>query len=136
MTAPLPKARQQVWVSRVLGDYHYKRRSCVTVRYKTLTAQRPCAPSIGQNLQRFTGNGDVSIWVKDSGVERKTENKQTNNVWNDGLKNNALRYILWFLGLLIHVKAVNTPEFQNMFLYLIQTINLWHLNIDLRKYLH
>ena len=25
----------------------------------------------------FTGNGDVTIWVKNSGVERKTPNKQT-----------------------------------------------------------
>ena len=31
---------------------------------KNLTAQWPWMPSIGQNLQPFTGNGDVSIWVK------------------------------------------------------------------------
>ena len=33
--------------------------------------------SIGQNLQPFTSNGDVSIWVKNSRVKRKTPNKQT-----------------------------------------------------------
>ena len=35
-------------------------------------------PSIGQNLQPFTGNGDVFIWVKNSRVWRKTTNKQPN----------------------------------------------------------
>ena len=30
-------------------------------------------PSIGQNLQPFTGNDDVSIWVKNSRVGRKTK---------------------------------------------------------------
>ena len=30
-TAPLPNARQLVWVSRVLGDDHYKRMPRVTV---------------------------------------------------------------------------------------------------------
>ena len=30
------------------------------------------------NLQPFTGNGDVSIWVKNSEVGRKTTHKQTN----------------------------------------------------------
>ena len=30
---------------------------------------------IGPNLQPFTGNGDVSIWVKNSGVGRSTSNK-------------------------------------------------------------
>ena len=61
VTAPLLNARQQVWVSRVLGDDHYKRMSRVTVglaRLRTLTARCPWMPSIGQNLQPFTGNGD------------------------------------------------------------------------------
>ena len=31
VTAPLPNAQQQVWVSRVLGDDHYKGLACVTV---------------------------------------------------------------------------------------------------------
>ena len=33
---------------------------------------------IVQNLKPFTGNGDVSIWVDNSRVERITQNKQTN----------------------------------------------------------
>ena len=43
-----------MWVSRVLGDDHYKRMSCVTLgvaRQRTLTAQGPWVPSMGQNLQ-------------------------------------------------------------------------------------
>ena len=32
-----------------------------------------------QNLQPFTGNGDVSIWVKNSRVGRKTRNKNKKN---------------------------------------------------------
>ena len=35
-------------------------------------------PSIGKNLQPFTANGDVSIWVKNSRMGRKPPNKQTN----------------------------------------------------------
>ena len=45
---------------------------------KTLTAQWPEVPSIGQILQPFTGNGDVSKCVKNSLVGRKIPNKQTN----------------------------------------------------------
>ena len=47
----------------VLGDEHYIRMTLVTVgvaSYRTLTAQRPCVPSTGQNLQPFTDNSDVS----------------------------------------------------------------------------
>ena len=33
-----------------------------------------------QNLQPFTGNGDVSIWVKNSRVEREPPNKLTNKL--------------------------------------------------------
>ena len=75
MTAPLPNARQQVRVSRVLGDDHYKRIPRVTVdvaRWRNLIAQWPWVPSIGQHLQPFTGNVDVSIWVKTSRVGQKT----------------------------------------------------------------
>ena len=38
-------------------------------------------PSIGKNLQPFTGNGDISIWVNNSRVGRKTTNKQTKNFY-------------------------------------------------------
>ena len=47
-------------MSRVLGDEHYKRMPLVTVgpaRQRTLTAQWSWVPSIGQDLQPFTGNG-------------------------------------------------------------------------------
>ena len=46
-------------------------------RLRTLTAQWPWVPSIGQNLLPFTGNGDVSKWMTKSWVGRKTTNKQT-----------------------------------------------------------
>ena len=39
----------------------------------------PWVPSISQNLQPFTGNDDVSIWVKNSRVGPQT-NKQTNKM--------------------------------------------------------
>ena len=61
--APLPKSRQQVLVSRVLGDEYYKGFARVTVglaRYRCLTALWQSKLSMGQNLQPFTGNGDVS----------------------------------------------------------------------------
>ena len=38
--------------------------------------------SICQNLQPFTGNGDVSILVKNSRVGRKLQNKETNKQTN------------------------------------------------------
>ena len=44
---------EQVSVSRVLGDGHYKGFALVTVdvaRYRTLTAQWPPVPSLGQSL--------------------------------------------------------------------------------------
>ena len=37
---------------------------------------------IGQNLQSFTGNGDASIWEKNSREGRKTPCKQTNKQTN------------------------------------------------------
>ena len=65
VTAPLLNARQQVRVSRVLGDDHYKWMPLVTgvthQRTLKLNAQWPLVLSIGQNLQPFSGNGDVSI---------------------------------------------------------------------------
>ena len=38
--------------------------------------------AISENLQPFTGNGDVSKWVKIFRVGRKTPNKQTNKKIN------------------------------------------------------
>ena len=42
-----------------------------------LTSQWLWVPCLGQNLQHFTGNADVSIWVRNSLVGRKTPNIQT-----------------------------------------------------------
>ena len=83
VTAELLNARQKMWVSRVLGDYHYKRISRVTegvTRKRILTARCPWVPSIGQNLQPFTGNCDVSIWGKILAWDDKPQtNKQKIN---------------------------------------------------------
>ena len=43
---------------------------------RTLTAQWPYVPIIDQNLQHFTGDGDVFKWVIDSWVGQKIPNKQ------------------------------------------------------------
>ena len=70
-TTPQPNARQLGRVSRVFRDDHYKRMSRFTVnvaRLNAITAQWPEVPSIGQNLQPFTGNGEV-ILVKNSRME-------------------------------------------------------------------
>ena len=64
VTALLLNARQQVWVSRVLRDDHYKRMPRVTVgvaRLRTSTAHWRRVPSTRQNLQPFTSNGDIQI---------------------------------------------------------------------------
>ena len=45
-----------------------------------LTAQWPWQPSMGKNLQPFTYNVDVSIWVKNSPKGLKIPNKQTNQL--------------------------------------------------------
>ena len=94
MPAPLRNAWQQVWVSQDLIDDHYKRMSPLTIgeaRWRTLNAQ--WVPSIGQNLQPFSGNGDVFKWVKYSRDGQKTPNKQTNKqtykIWsNPGVEKN------------------------------------------------
>ena len=77
--APLPNACKRAEVSQVPGDDHYKRMTCVIVgvaRWRILTAQWPWVPSIGQNLKSFIGNDDISKFVKNSRVGRKTTNKQ------------------------------------------------------------
>ena len=51
-------------------------------RKRTLTAQWLWEPSIGQNLHPFTGNGDVSMSVKNPQVGRKSRtNKRTTKRW-------------------------------------------------------
>ena len=44
-------------------------------------------PSIGQNLKPFNCNGDISSWVKNSRMGRKTTNKQANKTLHTFLKN-------------------------------------------------
>ena len=51
------------------------------------------------NLQPFTGNGDVSIWVKNSRVGRYTWNKQIAIVLKD--YDAAFQYNCWFLLFII-----------------------------------
>ena len=41
---------------------------CPVARSISFNAQWPCVPGMGQNLQSFTGDGYVSIWVKNSRV--------------------------------------------------------------------
>ena len=66
MTVPLPNARQQVWVSRVLGDDHYKLVSHVTVgvaRLRTRTAHRSSNYNIGQVLLNVNGFDRLLIFI-------------------------------------------------------------------------
>ena len=99
VTAPLLNAQQQVWVSRVLGNGHYKCFFCFTVgaaRQRILIAQWPWVPSIGQNFQPFTGNGDVSILEWDG-------HPQTNQTtlpvsWKAVSTKNKDMYIIWKFG--------------------------------------
>ena len=75
VTAPLLKAPQQLWVSHVLRDDHYKQMPCITVGVAhswILTAPWLWVPSIGQNLHPFKGNGDFSMSEKfSSGMKKK-----------------------------------------------------------------
>ena len=70
----LLNARQQVWVSRVIGEIiiHVNGYRCGTLR----NSQWPWVPSIGNHLQPYTGYVDVSIWVKKSRVEQKKPHKK------------------------------------------------------------
>ena len=74
VTAPLPSAGHLVWMSRVLGDDHYKRIPRGTLKNPHCSTG---VPSIGRNLRPFTGNGDFSKWVKNSRLGQRTTNKQT-----------------------------------------------------------
>ena len=49
-------------------------------RQRTLTTLWPWVPSTCHNLQPFTGNGDVSIWVKNIRVGRKNQTNKTFSV--------------------------------------------------------
>ena len=59
------------------GDDHDKRMPLAEyVWHAKKNPQLPRVPSIGQHLKPFTGNDVVTMWVRNSRVERKT-NKQT-----------------------------------------------------------
>lgn len=78
---PLLNAWQQMWVSGVLGDDHFKRVSLLKVNSGCGTLMNPrCAMAMGakkrSKFQPF--NVDVSIWVQNSGVELKALNKHAN----------------------------------------------------------
>ena len=62
---------------RVLEDDHYKRMTRVTVDVALKLTLTALWPSIGQNLQPFTGKGDVSIGVKFSIGPITPKNKVT-----------------------------------------------------------
>ena len=70
--------RSEKRVSLVLKCHHFKQMPRVTgvARWRTLNAQWPWVPSLGQNFKSPTSNGYVSIWMKNSRVGRKTPNKQ------------------------------------------------------------
>ena len=87
VTALLLNDWQQVWVSPVLRDDHYKR--IYAARQRTLTALWSWVPSIGKQVQLFTSNDDVSKWVKNSPVRRKNS-KQTFLFHITRCKTNAL----------------------------------------------
>ena len=72
------KPRQTNVIKTSYDSSTAKRSALCVARLRTLTAQWPLVLSIGQHLQPFTGNGDVSKWVKNSLVEGRTPNKQTN----------------------------------------------------------
>ena len=61
VTVPLSNARQQVWISQVLGDNLI---SGYPVLQQVWHVKEPLL--ISQNLHLFTGNGNVSIEVKKS----------------------------------------------------------------------
>ena len=77
----LLNARKQEWVSRMLGIYYSKWMPHVTVHvrvacWSNFNARCPWVPSIGQILQSFIGDGDLSIWGKNSRARWNTPNKQ------------------------------------------------------------
>ena len=113
MTALLPNARQQVWMSGVFGDGYNKGSARVTVFVPRLRSHCSIAMTICQNLQcsivmsiyenvqPFTGNGDVCKAVKHSGVGRKTQYKQTKCCERKTftVTCQTWRYIFWFYSL-------------------------------------
>ena len=81
VTDPLLNARWHLWLSRALRDDQYKRMFRVIVSVtckKPLIIKGPLVPSERQNLKPFSGNGDVSVWVKNSRMRWKASNKQIN----------------------------------------------------------
>ena len=76
-------------------------------------------PSTGQNLQPFTGNGEVSIYVKHSRIERKTlTNKETN-------KQTKIKYLV----LVILGYSFSFFKFKNMSLYSFYNLYIVFLHV-------
>ena len=101
-----------MWVSRVLGDNDYIRMPRVTVvvaRLRTPTSEWPWVPIIGQNLPPFTGNVNVSIWVKNFIMGRKTSKTQTNNqIYRMPISHGTIytcKYAVSKLSPLLHVQG-------------------------------
>ena len=67
-------------------------------RWRTLTAQWPLVSSIGQYLKPFTGNGDASIWVKNSleWVENPRTNKPKIYIIFFYTRNTQMLIVFWF----------------------------------------
>ena len=78
----LPTDRQQVRVSRFLGDDHFKwlpmSHRCDTLKILFCSMSMSDEPRC-EILQPFTGNGDVSkyVWVKNSRAGRSTTSKRS-----------------------------------------------------------
>ena len=85
--APLPNARQQVWVSRVLGDDHYKGLARVKVGIARLTAQWPCSSAEYRSkfVKICSSSGDVSKRLKHSRVGRKHQTTKVIKYRNFGM---------------------------------------------------
>ena len=71
VTTLLPSTRQQVWVSQIFGDDHYK----MLVRVTIDLIQWPWVPNTCKKLRSSTGNGYVSMLMKNSQVGHLTTRK-------------------------------------------------------------
>ena len=99
---------------------------------KNSTAQWPWVPSIGQNLQPFTGNGDVSIWVKNSRMGRSTPHnkiKISNSqnlsiVWlNNFMHFMTYAYLIW--GFYFEFPKVSWNPYETFYSDVVKLSNFW-----------
>ena len=85
---------------------------------KNLTGQWPRMPSKSQIFQLFTGNGDVSIWVKILQWDEKNPNKQTNKQTNKQ-KDTFLVWAMRTIGLLFTVWRGHHSRWREGTLYIL-----------------